>query len=207
MNASLLVAAMVLAGSPAGKEFGAVSQPVMPRGGLSVYGLGGWPELRAGFRQGLADVEIGAEAGLDYLRMLAWGAVEARRPLLAAGALGVAAEGKAGLFGNAGARFEDRRNTASAGLRLELGSYLSYQTSWPVALQASARLPVEVPLTFGGAWRVCGLLGGGAEVAISPDHYVVVNGGFGPDLRWPAFGSSRASLAVEAMVGFGYRVF
>ena len=68
------------------------------------------------------------------------------------------------------------------------------------------RLPFEVPLTSSGSYRLTALVGGGAEIAVSPESFISVLGGFGPELR-RVEGSAGARLAVQALVGFGYRMF
>jgi len=187
-------------------SFGAVATAAMPRGSLSMYGVAGYPALRAGLRQGLETLETGGEVAFDYrlTKVALTGAV--RGPLLSRGALELGWSGQLGAFASAGARYYDPDNARGAGLRLEGGLALSYQTSWPLAWIAYARMPLEVPLTRGGCGRFSGVVGAGAEVAVSEDSFVLFTGGFGPEVVWsPA--RTVAGLAVEASVGFGYRLF
>lgn len=208
MKHAFLALAVVLAAVPARAEevpFGAVASAPLPRGGLAVYGVAGYPGARVGFRQGFASLELGAEAGFDYLSTTFFGQVTGRRALLDVRGLSVALDARAGGFGDAGSRWADEGNRAGAGLRLELGSSLTYRTSWPLSWLAFIKVPAEIPLTGGGNARVAGLLGGGAEIALTPDYFLLLNGAFGPDWRSGVEPTTR--LSVEAMVGFGYRVF
>ncbi len=206
---SLLAAALALtlAVPSTSADFGAVASAPLPAGGLSVWGMGGYPELRAGFREGLQYFEIAGTAGIDYLRAAAFGQLGVRAPMWLAGPLRLSMDFHVGGFADGGADYQDRYNRAGAGLRFELGSELTYKTPGPISLQASARIPMEVPLTREGTIRILGLLGAGVEVAVSKDYYVVFDGAFGPDLRRQRDGASNAMLAVEAMVGFGRRLF
>jgi hypothetical protein len=207
---SLLAAALSLTLATAPKtaaDFGAVATAPLPAGGLAMWGMGGYPEVRAGVRQGVRGFEIGASAGLDYLSTTAWGELGMRAPLMIDGPLRLSLDLGLGGFGDAGSRYQDPFNRPSAGLRFQVGSALTYKTPWPLALMASARIPVDVPLTKEGTLRVMGLLGAGVEVALTRDYYVILDGAFGPDLRHRSTGSNSAQLAVEAMVGVGYRVF
>jgi hypothetical protein len=152
-------------------------------------------------------LEIGAEAGFDYLRVKAWGMGGVRTRLLEEGALRMSLELRGGAFADAGARHGDPLAQRSAGLALEFGSMLTWKTSWPLAWVGYVRVPLEIPLTAQGVTRVLTMIGGGAEIAITPEHYVLFSGGFGPELRRAALEGTGVRLAVEAMVGVGYRVF
>ena len=201
MGASSLLAAILLAASPG---FGAVTSSPLPQGSLSLWGMAGYPELRAGFRQGFKDMELQAEAGFDFLTATTRAEGGAQLLLLQGTQLKITGAALGGVFLNAGARLADDRNDHAAGLRLEVAANLSYQTDWPVCWLAFARLPVDLKLTSSGGNRGAPMIGGGAEVAVSKEQYILFVGGFGPDFRG---NPSRTLLGVEAMVGFGYRVF
>jgi hypothetical protein len=206
---------LAVPGVRAEEPFGAVSAPVLPGGSLALWGMGGYPELRAGFRQGLRSFEIGAQVGFDYLEVKAYAVAELRSRLWQGGDLQIALELAGGAFANAGARADDTLNQPGAGLRLGIGSVLTYKTAWPISLMAFLRLPVEVPLTTRGTLRVAALIGGAAEIAVSPSAFAVLQVGFGPELRrlggGPELplvaGAQGTRLAVQAMIGFGYRMF
>lgn len=200
--------ALLLAAGPARAEepFGAVSAAPLPSGALALWGMAGYPELRAGFREGLRSFEIGAEAGFDYLQAKVYAVGALRALLWQQGATKISLDLQGGAFANGGARLGDPYNEGSAGLRLGAGSLFTYKTEWPVSVMAFVRLPFEVPLTDSGSYRLAALVGGGAEIAVSPDSFISILGGFGPELR-RVEGGSRARFAVEAMVGFGYRMF
>lgn len=209
MNASLLVVALGMSLSAAPSEpFGAVAVAPLERGALAMYATAGYPELRAGFRQGLRGYELGVEAGFDMTLARVYAAAMARTAALESGQLRISADAQAGAFAASGARHVEPQNEAGAGLRLMLGSTLTFKTDWPLALNAFAKAPLELPLGDTGTTRLSLVIGGGAEVALSPQYFVTVGGGFGPELRRRVSkGRTTASLAVEAMVGFGYRVF
>jgi len=183
--------------------FGAVTTAPLPRGGLAVYGMGGYPEFRAGFRQGYSQYEIGGEVGLDYLATDFFGTVTARRTLWTASAMNLALDGRLGIFANAGSRWVERENRSGVGLRFELGTSFTYKTTWPLSWLAFIKVPGEIPFTKEGSVRLSALLGGGAEVALTREYFLHLNGAFGA-----AFQTHLPErLAVQAMVGFGYRVF
>ncbi len=206
---------LAVPGARAEEPFGAVSAPVLPGGGLALWVVGGYPELRGGFRQGLRSFEIGAQAGFDYLEVKAYAVAELRTPLWQRENLQVALELNGGGFADAGARGDDAYNQPGAGLRLGIGSALTYKTGWPISLVAFLRLPLEVPLTARGTLRVAALIGGAGEIAVSPSAFAVVQMGFGPELRRVGAtpeaplvaGAQSTRLAVQAMIGFGYRMF
>lgn len=206
MKPTLLALAVLFAATPARAEkpFGAVATPLV-RGGQAAYAIAGYPEIRAGFRQGLADLELGGEVGFDWVSTDFFGTVTGRRTFLDSGALTLTADGKLGAFATAGSQWADRDNRSGAGLRLEVGTTLSYHTTWPVSFLAFLKVPAEIPFTSDGMVRVKALLGGGAEVSITKDLFLAVDGGFGPDFRTRVPEATR--LAVEAMIGFGYRMF
>jgi hypothetical protein len=218
MRASWIAAGLALAlASPrarAEEPFGALGPAVLPSGGMALGGLAGYPEVRAAFRQGLHGLELGGEAGFDYLQVKVW-AVGALRTEIAQGGglqIGLALEG--GFFADGGASGSDDYNQGGSGLRLGVGAVLSYKTDWPLALMAFLRLPLEVPLTDGGTLRVAGLAGGGAEVGVGSSAFVSLQGAFGPELRRiqgtrPASLSSSQDtrLFVQAAIGVGFRLF
>lgn len=200
---ALLLAAPRASGEEA---FGAVSAAPLPSGALALWGMAGYPELRVGFREGLRSFEVGAEAGFDYLQAKVYGVGELRALLWEQGALRISLDLQGGAFANGGARLGDSANESGAGLRLGAGSLLTYKTDWPISVMAFVRLPFEVPLTSSGSYRLAALVGGGAEIAVTPESFVSVLGGFGPEFR-RVDGSAGARFAVEALVGFGYRMF
>ncbi len=200
---ALLLAAPRASGEEA---FGAVSAAPLPSGALALWGMAGYPELRVGFREGLQSFEVGAEVGLDYLEAKIYGVGELRARLWEQGAMKISLDLQGGAFANGGARLGDAYNERGAGLRLGAGSMFSYKTDWPISAMAFIQLPFEVPLTSSGTYRLSALIGGGAEIAVSPDSFVSVLAGFGPELR-RVNGSAGARFAVEALVGFGYRMF
>lgn len=207
MKTLALALTMLFVASPAMAKdvpFGAVSSEPLVRGGLAVYGLAGYPGLRVGFRQGYRELEVGAEAGFDYVSADFFATVTGRRSVITHGAFNLSLDAKLGAFADAGARWSDNGNRSGAGLRFEVGSSLSYRTSWPLRWLAFVKVPTEIPFADGN-FRVAGLLGGGAEVSLTPDYFIALNGAFGPDYRSHMVQTTR--LTVEAMVGFGYRVF
>lgn len=210
MTGSIVLVAlgMTLAATPSTAPFGAVATAPLERGSLALYGMGGYPELRAGFREGMRGYEIGAEVGLDVRLFKLYGMVGARLAALQTSRLRVSVDGQVGGFASSGARWAEPLNEPGAGLRLQLGGTLTYKTDWPLALTASLKAPLEVPLGDTGTTRFGLMLGGAAEVALTHEYFVTFGGGFGPELRRQlSRGESATHLAVEAMVGFGYRMF
>jgi hypothetical protein len=191
--------------APEASSFGAISSAPLPNGSLAVWGIGGYPAVRAGFRQGLSDVEVGAEAGFDFLLAKAHGVGTLRAPLFIQDRLRLSLDLEAGGFVDAGATWSDGQNEPAAGLRFGVGAALTYKTGWPVSLLAFARIPVEVPFNSAGTF-VPARIGGGSEVALSREFYLVLIGGLGPDLRNVSRGVS-ARWAIELMTGLGYRIF
>jgi hypothetical protein len=53
--------------------------------------------------------------------------------------------------------------------------------------------------------KVLALVGGGAEFALSREYFLSVGAASGPDFRSEV--RQRPGSRLEAMVGFGYRVF
>lgn len=209
MNAPLLLIAlgMSLAASPS-EPFGAVAVAPLERGALALYGTAGFPELRVGFRQGMRGYEIGAEAGFDLALARGYAAATGKLAAYESGGLRIAADAQAGAFAASGARYHEPRNEAGAGLRLMLGAALTFKTDWPVAFNAFLKAPLELPLGDTGTTRLALMAGGGAEVALSPEYFVTFTGGFGPELRRQiSLGRTATTLAVEASVGVGYRLF
>ncbi len=207
MKTTILTALVVVFGaataSAAEAPFGAVTTAPLPRGGLSMYALGGYPELRVGFRSGYSELEVGGEVGFDYLATSLFGTATGRRSVWRLNALDLAIDGRLGAFANAGSRWAERQNRGGAGLRFEVGTSLSYKTSWPLSWLAFIKVPGELPFSQGGAVRLSALLGGGAEVALTDEYFLHANGAFGA-----AFQTHLPErLAVQAMVGFGYRIF
>ena len=210
MTISLVIPLLLALGAtPASTDarFGAVTAAPLPAGSLAVYATGGYPEFRGGFRQGLGTFEVAAEAGFNYMLMKVDAEGVARTPLFDRGALKLSLDAFLGGFANGGAQFEDMKNTKGAGVRFGAASTLTLRTSWPVSFYASAKLPVEIPLTNTGLTRLQVLFGGGAEVAIYPDYFLVFGTAFGPEYRRPSASAGYARLAVELMVGVGYRLF
>ena len=210
MTGSIVLVAlgMSLAASPSAAPFGAVATAPLERGSLALYGMGGYPELRAGFREGMHGYEIGGEAGLDLRLFKFYGVLGARLAALQSSRLRVSIDAQGGGFASSGARWAEPLNERGAGLRLLLGSTLTYKTDWPLALTASLKAPLEVPLGETGTTRLGLILGGAAEIAIAPEYFLTFGGGFGPEFRRQlSRGESGTWLAVEAMVGFGYRMF
>ncbi|MBI5546067.1 MAG: hypothetical protein HY901_19420 [Deltaproteobacteria bacterium] len=208
MTVTTLALAVLLASTTSqatDTPFGAVACAPLERGGYAVYGAAGYPELRVGFRQGFQGFEVGAEAGLGYLSMDFFATAAGRRTLLQRGAMNLALDAKLGGFVDAGSRWAVSDNRSEAGLRVEIGSSLTYKTHWPLSWLAFVKVPAEIPFTSEGSVRVAGLLGGGAEIALSNEYFLLLNGAFGPDFRTHVPQSAR--LSVEAMLGFGYRVF
>ena len=207
MRSSILVLAAILSSAPAWGEapFGAVSSAPLPRGGLALYGEAGFPGLRVGFREGYKSFEVGGEGGLDYSATSFFAAATGRTSLWSRGRLSLSLDGKLGGFASAGSQWRDLSNRAGAGLLVELGSRLTWQTEWPLSLFALFKVPVQVPFTKNGSAQVVGLLGGGAEFALGHGYFLLLSGAVGPDLR--ANVPELARLAVEGMVGFGYRLF
>lgn len=206
---SAVALGLALAAAPTGVDarFGAVSGSALPGGSIAAYGTAGYPEIRAGFRQGFESFEIAGEAGFDYLRARAEGVAIIRRGLWEHGPLRLSVDLQGGAFGNAGAQLGDPRNEKGAGLRLGAGSTLAFRTSWPVSFLASVRAPLEIPLTETGSTRIAVLFGGAAEFAVSQDSFVLLGAGFGPDFRKPQGEKAYTKLAVDFSVGFGYRLF
>ncbi|MGI5860555.1 MAG: hypothetical protein ACOX6T_00695 [Myxococcales bacterium] len=210
MNGSLVLIAlgMALAASPDSASFGAVATAPLERGSLSFYGMGGYPELRAGFREGMRGYEIGGELGFDVRLVKLYGVASARLLALDSSSLRVSIDVQGGGFASSGARWAEPQNERGAGLRLMLGSTLTYKADWPFALTAYLKAPLEVPLSDLGTTRLTAMLGGAAELAIARGYFVTFGGGFGPEFRrYLSQPEGSLHLAVEAMVGVGYRMF
>jgi hypothetical protein len=209
MKATLLAVVVLptlFAGSARAEEaFGAVVSAPMPRGGESMYAAAGFPSVRAGFREGFKQFEVGGEASFDWTAATFTAAATGRTTILKSGDLGLSLDARLGGFADAGAHWMDAENRSGAGLLVEVGTSLWYRTSWPVSLLAFAKVPVQIPLTNGGEVRVVPMLGGGAEVALSRDYFMSLCGAFGPDIRTNVKQTTR--LSVEATLGFGWRVF
>ncbi|HEY3449276.1 MAG TPA: hypothetical protein VGK67_23170 [Myxococcales bacterium] len=197
----------LVASTPAQAEeaFGAVTAAPLVRGGQAVYGLMGYPSVRAGFRQGYSLFEVGAELGFDWVATDFFATATGRRTLYDRGGLNVSVDARLGGFASAGARWADTANRSGGGVRFEIGSSLAYRVSSPVSLVAFLKVPTEIPLNDGGSVRVLGLIGGGAEFALSREYFLAINAAVGPDFRSRVLQTTR--LSVEAMAGFGYRVF
>ena len=197
----------LLASVPARAEapFGAVTAAPLVRGGQAVYGLMGYPTVRAGFRQGYSSFEVGAELGFDWVATDFFATATGRRTLYAHEGLNLSVDARLGGFASAGARWADSVNRSGGGVRFELGTSLSYQVSSPVSLVAFLKVPTEIPLNDGGSVKVLGLIGGGAEFAVSREYFLAIDAAVGPDFRTQVQQTTRFS--VEAMIGFGYRVF
>ncbi len=203
-----LLLGFALAGSlpaHAAEAFGAVASAPLVRGGQAVYGLMGFPSVRAGFRQGYSLFEIGAELGFDWIATDSFATATGRHTLYDHEGLNLSVDGRVGGFISAGARWADTDNRSGGGVRFEVGSSLTYQASPKVSLMAFLKVPTEIPLNEGASVKVLALVGGGAEFALSREYFLSVGAAVGPDFRSEVRQTTR--LALEAMVGFGYRVF
>lgn len=200
---ALFASAPAIAGEE--QPFGAVTAAPLVRGGQAVYGLMGYPSVRAGFRQGYSQFEVGVELGFDWVSTDFFATATGRRTLYDHGGLNLSVDARLGGFASAGARWADASNRSGGGVRFELGSTLTYLVSSPVSLVAFFKAPAEIPLNQGGSVKVLALLGGGAEFALTSEYFLAIHAALGPDFRSNAQQTTR--LSIEGMIGFGYRVF
>ncbi|MGC4122357.1 MAG: hypothetical protein QM765_48805 [Myxococcales bacterium] len=205
--ATLTLGIALVASLPAHAEepFGAVAAAPLVRGGQAVYGMMGYPSVRAGFRQGYASFEVGAEVGFDWIATDFFATAMGRRTLYDHGGLNLSVDGRLGGFASAGARWADNANRGGGGVRFEVGTSLSYQVSSPVSLLAFLKVPTEIALNDGGSAKVLALVGGGAEFALTREYFLALSAAVGPDFRSGVQQTTRVSA--EGMVGFGFRVF
>ena len=133
---ALMALNFAAASAIAEEPFGAVSSAPLVRGGQAVYAMGGYPSLRAGFRQGYALFEVGGELGFDWIATDFFASATGRRTLYDRRGLNVAIDAKLGGFASAGSRWADTQNHSGGGVRFEVGSSLAYRVSLPVSLLA-----------------------------------------------------------------------
>lgn len=185
---------------------GAVVAPI-ERGGLAYYSTFGYPELRSGFRQGMNGYEIGAELGFDYTLTSLWIAATGRTSLWQAPRGALFVEGQLGAFGSFGERYVEDRNRPGQGLRLQFGGSYARRFDLPLILNATAKIPLDLPLSGTGLLRFGVLVGGGIEMPLSRDFFVALGASVGPMLWHQRGGESSFKFAFDVSVGLGYRLF
>lgn len=186
---------------------GFVAPAVLPPGTLAAYGFVGAPQVGAGFRQGIAGVELDVEAHLDWFQLAF--AIESvvRFELFERGALRLAPLLGAGLVGNSGARGLDPDNFGALSLRFLPGLLGTVQVSDTLTAIVLLELPYDLGLTPAGTNRFNALLGGGAELALDETLSVGLLAQAGVE-RFKAPGLlDRWRFAWQVRAGLGFRIF
>lgn len=185
---------------------GALLAP-LERGGLSYYGTFGYPELKVGFREGMDGFELGAELGFDYTLTDLWLVASGRGSLWKNARRDFSLEGQLGAFGSFGARGLEDRNRPGQGLRLGLLGTFTHGFDLPLLFTATAKIPLEIPLSSTGLLRFGLLLGAGIELPLTEVFVVSLSFDVGPML-WRQYGGvSYFKLGYDIAVGLGFRLF
>ncbi|GEM_PF-1391883 len=185
---------------------GALLAP-LERGGLSYYGTFGYPELKVGFREGMDGFELGAELGFDYTLTDLWLVASGRGSLWKNARRDFSLEGQLGAFGSFGARGLEDRNRPGQGLRLGLLGTFTHGFDLPLLFTATAKIPLEIPLSSTGLLRFGLLLGAGIELPLTDVFVVSLSFEVGPML-WRQYGGvSYFKLGYDIAVGLGFRLF
>lgn len=153
--------------SPTPEGLGGLYAPVvLPRGALATYGYVGVPEIGAGFRQGIAGVELEVRARLQYF-LLAFGAEALLRfQVYEHGPIRIAPIIGGGIVANTGATWFDDRNFGAVSLRFLPGIMGTVQATETVTAIVQLEVPFELGLTPAGTNRFTAMGGGGVEVAL-----------------------------------------
>lgn len=204
--AAILILSSALFTSIGEAPQGAVVAPI-ERGGLAYYSTFGYPELRSGFREGMNGYEIGAELGFDYTLTSLWLAATGRTSVWTSPRGNLAVEGQLGAFGSFGERYVEDRNRPGQGLRLLISGSYCRRLDLPLLLHATAKIPLDIPLSSTGLLRFGLLAGGSVEMSLSRDFFAALGAAVGPMLWHQRGGASSFKFAFEVSVGLGYRLF
>ena len=185
---------------------GALLAP-LERGGLSYYGTFGYPELKAGFREGMNGFELGAELGFDYTLTDLWLVALGRGSVWRDDRRDWSLEGQLGAFGSFGAKGIESRNRPGQGIRLGLGCSFTHSFELPLLFTATGKIPLEIPLSSTGLLRFGLLLGAGIELPLTEVFVVSLSFDVGPMLWHQYGGVSYFKLGYDVAVGLGFRLF
>lgn len=190
-------------------SFGAFAAPaVLPSGSTAAYGYAGFPEIGAGYRQGLGPMELDTRLTFNWWDVKF--AVEAigKFPVYRDDKLQVAPSLGVGLAWDTGAQYLNEDNFDYLGLRLIPGASLSYRIAETASLIGELEVPVDITLTEGGGSWVTPLIGGGGELYIGDDLTAGAVMQFGVDVsKDPLRGVTDTRFAFALRVGIGYRFF
>ena len=179
----------------------------LPAGASSLYAEVGYPEVGAGFRQGLGRFELEVRGRFDYrqTRVSAEGLFKLavlRGPRWSfAPLLGI------GVAANAGATYADEHNFGYVALRLVAGGIVSYAVSPDVQAFGTLDVPVDAVTSRPGSYDVAPRLGAGVEWQSNSPWSLFVHVEAGPAFRQNDTAYRDTRLSVAARVGVGYRLF
>ncbi|MEW5742848.1 MAG: hypothetical protein AB1938_28285 [Myxococcota bacterium] len=207
---SALLVALSLAAEPelaSEKRQGAVVAPAaLPPGTLALYGIVGAPEVGAGYRQGIAGIELEAKALFNVFEvsgLLEGGMkVQVLRTERFALAPGVAL----GLKLNSGSKYFDAGNFGYLGLRPRVSVNATYTFSDVIEGVAQLEVPLTLPLTAQGV-QFTPLLGAGAEFAVGGNLTLLGTAHLGLDVVKEPLGVPQTRAAWGVRLGVGYRLF
>lgn len=186
---------------------GFVGPAVLPPGALSVYGYMGAPEIGAGFRQGIAGVELEVRTQLDYFQVAFAAEALLRFKVFEKDNFQLAPLIGGGFVANTGALWLDEDNFSALSLRILPGLMASLGVSETVTGFAVLELPYDLGLSPAGTNRFNMLAGGGVEVALDETISVGVLAQMGAERFKAPSRLDRWRLAWQARIGLGFRIF
>ena len=179
----------------------------LERGGLLYYATVGFPEIRTGGRLGMNGYDLGVELGFDYSLTTLWAAVTGHYYLLSSPVRTFSLGGQVGAFGSFGSKWADDRNRPGQGIHLQIDGGFTHRFSFPLIFTATARIPLEVPVSSCGLLRFGLLTGAGLELPLSKNLVFSLDFDLGPMLWRPYGGVSYFKLAFDVTLGVTFRLF
>lgn len=190
------------------ENFGAVLSPlVLPRGGSSVFGWLGVPDIAAGYRHGLGKVELEGRATLNYYWVSL--ALEGRMRLAVYRKdkwevgipLGV------GLVLSPGAHWVDDDGVNYVGIRGTLGAMAIYRLSETIHPIFEFEAFNDFALTNAGTHNANIVAGGGVEVYLARGWSALFSARLGWNGVQDQLEPLKSQAAVQIRLGIGYRLF
>lgn len=186
---------------------GFVGPAVLPPGALSVYGYMGAPEIGAGFRQGVAGVELEVRTRLNYFQVAFAAEALLRFKAWEQGRLQLAPMIGGGFVANTGARWLDEDNFSAISIRILPGLMASVALGETVTGIALLELPFDLGLSPAGTNRFNGLAGGGVEVALDETISVGAVAQMGAERFRSPTRVDEWRFSWQARIGLGFRIF
>ncbi len=190
------------------ESFGAAIAPAsLPRGASAVYGYAGVQDIAAGFRQGMADVELDARARLNYFLLAISAELLLRHTFYQSPAAELAPYLGVGFVYDSGSRYIRAGNFQYAGVRALSGLIATYKLAETVRAVGELDIPLDVALSVSNGYRFFPLAGGGAEVYLGSDVTGLLMGQFGVDVLREPQGVPVVTFGYQLRVGLGFRLF